>query len=94
MQKRNLEAEKSDDPFRHDIEYWQIFGSILKQDLLNDRNAARQSLAKYNIFIIKQGEAQLHILELTSVFHHLTCVGPKQLCAVAHLGCTREAGTS
>ena len=22
------------------------------------------------------------------------CVGPKQLCALAHLGCTHEAGTS
>ena len=26
--------------------------------------------------------------------HHLSRVGPKQLCALAHLGCTREAGTS
>ena len=26
-------------------------------------------------------------------FHHLSRVGPKQLCALAHLGSTREAGT-
>ena len=26
--------------------------------------------------------------------HHLPRVGPKQLCALAHLGCTSEAGTS
>ena len=26
-------------------------------------------------------------------FHHLSRVGPKQLCAPAHLGSTREAGT-
>ena len=26
--------------------------------------------------------------------HHLHRVGPKQLCALAHLGCTREAGIS
>ena len=29
-----------------------------------------------------------------SEFHHLPRVGPKQLCALAHLGCTRAAGTS
>ena len=29
-----------------------------------------------------------------SEFHLLPRVGPKQLCAVAHLGCTRAAGTS
>ena len=28
------------------------------------------------------------------VFLHLPSVDPKQLCASAHLGCTREAGTS
>ena len=26
--------------------------------------------------------------------HHLTKAGPKQLCALARLGCTRTAGTS
>ena len=26
--------------------------------------------------------------------YHLPRVGPKQLCAIAHLGCTRAAGTS
>ena len=28
------------------------------------------------------------------MFHHFPSVGPKQLCVLAHLGCTREAGTS
>ena len=44
-------------------------------------------------YIIRQSEAKLRIFELTLVFHHLPSVGPKQLCALAHLGCTREAGT-
>ena len=40
-------------------------------------------------------KAELHLLKLTSVFHHLpVSVRPKQLCALAHLGCTHEAGTS
>ena len=30
----------------------------------------------------------------TQLLHLLPSVGPKQLCALAHLGCTREAGTS
>ena len=34
------------------------------------------------------------ILFHTSEFHHLPRVGPKQLCALAQLGCTREVGTS
>ena len=42
----------------------------------------------------RQGEAKLRILELTSVFHHLPTVGLKQVYALIHLGCTREAGTS
>ena len=37
---------------------------------------------------------KLWTLKLTSVFHHLPCVSPKQLCALTHLVCTREAGTS
>ena len=45
----------------------------------------------------ERGEAELRILDFKttwSEFHHLPRVGPKQLCASAHLGCTREAGTS
>ena len=30
----------------------------------------------------------------TPVFHSVPSVGPKQLCAIAHLGSTRAAGTS
>ena len=44
-----------------------------------------------------QGKAEVRVLNFKttwSEFHHLPRVGPKQLCALAHLGCTREAGTS
>ena len=47
----------------------------------------KPSSLHYNI---RQGEAKLHILTLTSVFHCLSSVGPKQLCASTHLGCTHE----
>ena len=46
---------------------------------------AKLSYAQY---IIKRGKAELRILELTSVFHHLPSVGFKHLCAYAHLGYT------
>ena len=44
-----------------------------------------------------RGEAEVRILKFKttlSEFHHLPRVGPKQLCALAHLGCTLAAGTS
>ena len=55
---------------------------------------------------IRQGEPEIHairycarrsraaLIKLTSVFHHFPSVGPKQLCALAYLGYTHEAGTS
>ena len=45
----------------------------------------------------RRGEAEVRILSFKttwSEFHHLPRVGPKQLCALAHLGCTRAVGTS
>ena len=48
----------------------------------------------YIHYDIRREEVKQSILKLASVFHHLPSVGPKQLCALAHLGCTREAGTS
>ena len=45
----------------------------------------------------RRGEAEVRILNFKttwSEFHNLSRFGPKQLCASAHLGCTREAGTS
>ena len=45
-------------------------------------------------YIIRQGKAELCILELTSVFHHLPIVSPKQLCESAHIRCTRKVVTS
>ena len=50
--------------------------------------------AELHHYNIRREEAKIRILKLASVFHHLPSVGPKQLCALAHLGCTREAGTS
>ena len=55
-------------------------------------HAARQK-PSHGQYIIRQGEAELRIIELTSVFHHLQSVSAKQLCALAHRGYTREAGT-
>ena len=59
------------------------FGSPL--DSWDRCGKAKPSYAQY---IIRQGEAELQILELTSVFHHLPSVGPKQLCDRANLGST------
>ena len=45
----------------------------------------------------RRGKAEVRILNFKttwSEFHHLPRAGPKQLCALAHLGCTRAAGTS
>ena len=45
----------------------------------------------------RRGEAEVRILDFKttwSEFHHLPRVGPKQLCALAHLGSTRTAETS
>ena len=39
-------------------------------------------------------EVKLNYIYTTLKKHHLPRVGPKQLCALAHLGCTRAAGTS
>ena len=60
-------------------------------DPLGPSGEVKLSAVHYNI---RRGEAKLRIFKLTSVFHYLTRVGPKQLCALAHLGCTRAAGTS
>ena len=65
------------------------FGS--PSDSWDPSSKAKPSHSQY---IIRQGEAELQILELASVFCHLPSVSPKQLCAFAHLGCTLEAGTS
>ena len=40
----------------------------------------------YVHYVIRQGESKLII-----VFHHLPCVGPNHLCALAHIRCIREA---
>ena len=48
----------------------------------------------YVYYVIKWSEAKLRTSKLTSVFHHLPSVGPKQLCVLAHLEYTREVGSS
>ena len=48
----------------------------------------------YIHYDIRREEAKQRLLKLASVFHHLPSVSPKQLCALAPLGCTRKAGTS
>ena len=48
----------------------------------------------YIHYKIRREEAKQRILKLASVFHHIPSVGSKQLCALAHLGCTRKAVTS
>ena len=48
----------------------------------------------YIHYDIRREEVKQSILKLASVFHHLPSVGPKQLCALAHLGCTHEADNS
>ena len=65
------------------------FGS--PSDSWDSCGKAKQRYVKY---ILRQGKAELHILELTSMFHHLPSVCPELLCAIGHLGCTREAPTS
>ena len=49
--------------------------------------------ARYIHFDIRREEAKLRILKLASVFHQLPSFGPKQLCALAHLGYTCKLGT-
>ena len=41
---------------------------------------------------VRQGEAELRVLKITSVFHHLSSFHPKQLYVLEHLGCTHEVG--
>ena len=50
--------------------------------------------SSYVHYISRKDEAELRVLKLTSVFHHLPSVDPKQLYALAHQGYTRKAGTS
>ena len=51
---------------------------------------AERGKAELRIFNFKTTWSEFH----TSEFHHFPRVGPKQLCALAHLGSTRAAGTS
>ena len=67
---------------------------ILDHPQMPGIHAHGKAKPRYVKYIIRQGKAKLRLLELTSVFHHLPSVGYKQLWALAHLGCTREAYTS
>ena len=61
------------------------------KDLLGLWGEEKPSYAHDNI---RQGKAKLRLPKITSVFHHLPSIGPKQLFVLAHLGCTLEADTS
>ena len=78
-----------------------------RSDIWSQEHGTEQGEAELRIFNLKtrwsefqkpfqtaamQGEAKLRIYNLKQ--HHLPRVSPKQLCASAHLGCTRAAGTS
>ena len=54
----------------------------------------RPGKADYACYIIRQSEVKSHVSKLTQLFHYLPSFVPKQLCALAHLGCTRTAVTS
>ena len=65
------------------------------------QTAAEQGKAKQRILNFKITFSEFKKLCQTTAMrgailknHHLPRVGPKQFCALAHLGCTREAGTS
>ena len=59
------------------------FGSLL--DALGSMRRGKAELNKlqYHAF-------EPRILQFNPVFHHLPSVGPKQLCALVHLGCTPQ----
>ena len=61
---------------------------------LGTMREGKAELCRYVTYNTRQGKAKLHIFELNPVFHHLHSNGPRQLCALAHPGCTRAAGTS
>ena len=68
-----------------------VFPGYLPSDFWDQCCKAESNYVQY---IVGRGEVELRLLELTSVFHHLPSVGPKQLCALAHLRCTRGVGIS
>ena len=81
------------------------FPEVISQNVTNKSCLACFKSEKYASWVTLtpqlnrccQGKAKVHLLNLKttwSEFHHLPRVGSKQLCASAHLGCTRAAGTS
>ena len=75
------------------------FVKVLSSWVGNITRISAWSERKYGFFVNSQflGQfrffAPVFILKLTSMFHHFPRVNPKQLSALAHLGCTCEAGT-
>ena len=61
--------------------------AIVSQNVTNESCLTCVKRKKYVVWVTL-GEAKLRILKLTLVFHHLPRLGPKQLCALAHLRCT------
>ena len=54
----------------------------------------QKSRARYITLLGEAKQSYLHVQKLTLVFHHLSSFSPKQLCTLAHLGCTCEADAS
>jgi len=68
---------------------WKIY--ILGHPQIPRVHEAKQIWAVYAYDKIRQDKAKLTLSKLTSVFVHLPSgVSPKQLCALAHLGCTAK----
>ena len=78
--------------------------TVVSQNVINKSCLACVMSEKYAFLVTlrplgskRRGKAKPHTLRKKAkllAFHHLPCIDAKQLCALAHLGCTREAGTS
>ena len=74
--------------------FWVLVGVTNPGSPSDPKDPWSEGKLSYINYNIRQDEIKLHKSKLHSVFHHLSSVGRKQLCVLAHLGCTREAGTS
>ena len=81
------------------------FPAVLSQNVTNKSCLVCVMSEKYASWVTlrpqwdrcRRGEAKVRVFNIKttwSEFHYLPGVGPKQLCALAHLGCTRATGTS
>ena len=85
--------EKIQSAWAYHIQQVYSFWEFFQPAWLNPTSLLQDTL-EYLLFNIRQGEAEFHILKLNSIFHLLPSVSAKQPCVLAHLGWTRQAGTS